>query len=454
MNPDRWRDAWRNLAQPSAPTMLLLGFGSGLPILLVITTMGLWLKDAGYDVDTITVLTGAGTAYALKFLWSPLVDRTTLPWLGRLGWRRGWLFLSQACVALGLLGMAVATPHALTAFMACAVFTAFFGATQDTVLAAYRIEIAPAEAQAALAAALILGYRVALMVSGGLALILADRISWSLVYTIMAACMLIPLVTTLVAREPQVMHDHGGPWLTRMYVGVVEPFVDFFRRYKWALGIGLLVFLLLFKISDQALAGGLIGPFYRAVGFSNAQIGTVSNVYGVWIGIAGAFLGGIAVARFGLKPSLWAAMILGAASNLVYVMLAHQHGSLAAFYLAISCENLSGGFLGTVAVAYLSALVSKRYTATQYALFDSLINLPAKFLGMASGSLVVWFSAAPHATMGGYSDYFILTTVAIVPALALFVWLGPRVRLNDGSRAPEDVDLPDRGKTVTMDSRG
>lgn len=429
----RWRRTWRNLAQPSALAMLFFGFGSGLPILLVITTMGLWLKDAGFDVGTITLLTGVSMAYALKFLWAPLVDRTTLPLIGRLGWRRSWLLLAQVCVIIGLLGMALATPQRLGWFVASALFTAFFSATQDTVLAAYRIEIAPAEAQAALAAAVILGYRVALIISGGLALVLADHMAWPWVYVVMAAFMLIAVATTLLAREPDVAHDPGKNWRQRMIEGVVEPFADFFRRFKWALGIGLLAFLLLFKISDQALAGGLMGPFYVAAGFSNTVIGTVHGVYGVWISIAGAFLGGVVVARYGLRPSLWAAMILGAISNLVYVGLAHQHGNVMAFYLAITGENLSGGFLGTVAVAYLSALVSRRYTATQYALFDSLINLPAKFLGMASGSLVVWLSAAPTASMQGYSYYFLFTTVAIVPALLLFAWLGPRVRLDGGA---------------------
>lgn len=429
MSGHRWRDAWHNLAQPSAPSMLFFGFGSGLPFVLVAITMGLWLKDAGYKVDTITWLTGVGMTYALKFLWSPVVDRAVLPVLRRLGQRRSWLLLAQFCVVIGLLGMAATTPRDLTPFVAFALFVAFSGATQDIVLAAYRIEIAPSDAQAGLAAALILGYRVGMIVSGGLALVMADHMSWSWVYAAMAGFMLIPLVVTLLVREPEVVHERGRNWAQSMYEGIVAPFVDFFQRYKWWLGIGLLAFLLLFKISDQALAGGLMGPFYRAAGFTNTQIGTVSGVYGVWIGIVGAFVGGVVVARFGLRPSLWAAMILGAVSNLVYVMLANQHGNIIAFYLALTGENLSGGFLGTVAVAYLSALVSQRYTATQYALFDSLINLPAKFLGLASGSLVLWFSAAPAATMRGYADYFTLTTLAILPALALFAWLGPRVRL-------------------------
>lgn len=435
MSRRSWRQAWQDLAQPSALSLLLLGFGSGLPFLLVSGTMALWLKESGYRIDEITLIAGAVMLYSLKFLWAPLVDRWTLPGLGRLGLRRGWLLLAQAGVIAGLLAMAAVAPHATTAFVALALFTAFAGATQDILVDAYRIEIAPVEAQASLAASYILGYRVALLVSGGLALMLADHVSWPLVYALMAVTMLVPLVTTLVVREPEVMRTHGDGWLQRMREGVVEPFADFFRRYKGWIAPGLLAFVLLFKISDQALSGGLISPFYLAAGFSKTQIGAVSNVYGIWIGIAGAFLGGLSVARFGLKPSLWAAMILGAVSNLLYLLLAFHHGSMQTFVLVISGENLSGGFLGTVAVAYLSALVNQRYTATQYALFSSLVTLPGKVLGMASGALVLWFSAAPHATMSGYAWYFGFTTLLIAPALLLFVWLGPRVPLGNARRA-------------------
>ncbi len=438
MTRGRWRETWRTLAQPSALTLLFLGFGSGLPFLLVSGTMAFWLKEAGYRIDEITVLAGAVMAYSLKFVWAPLVDRWKLPVLGRLGLRRGWLAVAQVGVIAGLLGMAAITPLATTAFVALTLFTAFSGATQDILIDAYRIEIAPTEAQAALAATYTLGYRFALIISGAVALVMADHMSWSRVYVAMAAVMLIPLVTTLVVREPEVLREQTQGWLARMREGVIDPFVDFFRRYKGWIGVGLLAFILLFKISDQALSGGLIGPFYLAAGFTKTEIGTVSKLYGVWVGIAGAFVGAVAVARWGLRPSLWVGMILGAVSNLLYVVLTHHHGSVETFLLVISGENLSGGFLGTVAVAYLSALVSQRYTATQYALFSSLVTLPGKLLGMASGSLVLWFSQASVASMAGYARYFTFTTVAIIPALLLFAWLGPRVRITAGTTAAAD----------------
>lgn len=425
----RWRDTWRTLARPSALTLLFMGFGSGLPFLLVSGTMAFWLKESGYRIDEITLLAGAVMTYSLKFVWAPLVDRWKLPGLGRLGLRRGWLVLAQAALIVGLLGMAAIGPAAITAFVALTLFTAFAGATQDILIDAYRIEIAPPEAQASLAATYILGYRLALIISGAVALVMADHMSWSRVYVVMAAVMAVPLTVTLLVREPDVVREQGGGWLTRMREGVIDPFADFFRRYKGWLGLGLLAFILLFKISDQALSGGLIGPFYLATGFSKTEIGTVSKLYGVWVGIAGAFLGGVSVARWGLRPSLWAGMILGAVSNLLYVVLTWHQGSVETFLLVISGENLSGGFLGTVAVAWLSALVNQRYTATQYALFSSLVTLPGKMLGMVSGSLVLWFSQASVATMAGYARFFTFTTLAIVPALLLFAWLGPRVNV-------------------------
>ena len=427
----RWGRTWQALAQPSALTMLFLGFGSGLPFLLVSATLAFWLAESGYRIDQITLLSGAGLSYALKFLWAPLIDRWRLPALGRLGLRRGWLVTTQVGVAAGLLGMVAIGPDLLWPFVAITLFTAFAGASQDIVVDAYRVEIAPLKAQGALAATYSLGYRLALIVSYALALVLSEHLSWQAVYVLMAALMVIPLAATLLAGEPVTQERMAHGWRESMWDGVVMPFADFFRRYRGWLGIGLLLFILLFKISDQSLAGGLIGPFYLAAGFDKTQIATISKLYGVWIGIGGAFLGGLAVARYGIRASLWVAIILGAVSNLLYVVLANAHGQWWIFALVITGENVSSGFLGTVTVAYLSALVNKRYTATQYALFSSLVNLPGKLVGIFSGSMVIWFSQAPRATMTGYQYYFVFTTVAILPALILYFWLSRRVTVGD-----------------------
>ena len=411
---------WQAFLQPSAWTMFFFGFASGLPFLLVAGTLAYWLKEDGIRLKDITMIASAGMMYSFKFLWAPLVDRLRLPWLGRLGQRRSWLLLSQMLVMVGLLAMASTTPGRLEPFIWLTLLVAFAGATLDIAVDAYRIEIAPVEAQGALVATYSLGYRIALIVTGALALVLADHAIWPNVYRVMAACMLIPVVANLLAREPEVLRVRLQTWRENMREGVVEPFADFFKRFGNRIGLAVLAFILLFKISDQALVGGIIGPFYLDQGFTKTEIAAISKVYGIWVGIAGAFLGGIAVVRWGVKYALLVGIVLGAISNLLYLWLIGANGDLAMLTIVISGENLAQGFLGTTAVAYLSALVNQRYTATQYALFSSLVTLPGKVLGFYSGRIVEAM---------GYAPYFWITTVAIVPAIALFFWLMPRVRL-------------------------
>jgi PAT family beta-lactamase induction signal transducer AmpG len=415
--PLRIRDAF---LQPSAWTLFFFGFASGLPFLLVAGTLAYWLKEDGIVLKEITMIASAGLAYSFKFLWAPAVDRLYLPVLGRLGQRRSWLLLSQLTVMAGLLAMASVTPSQLALFVGLTLLVAFAGATLDIAVDAYRIEIAPVEAQGALVATYSLGYRIALIVSGALALVLADHVIWPHVYRAMALFMLVPVVACLLAAEPKVMREHAQSWAAGMREGVVEPFADFFRRFGGRVGLAILLFILLFKISDQALVGGIMGPFYLDQGFTKTQIATISKVYGIWVGIGGAFLGGIAVVRWGVERALLAGIILGAASNLLYLWLIGANGNTTMLTLVISGENLAQGLLGTTAVAYLSALVNQRYTATQYALFSSLITLPGKVLGFYSGMIV---------EAVGYAPYFWITTLAIVPAIGLYLWLHPRVRL-------------------------
>jgi len=419
----RIRDAF---LQPSAWTLFFFGFASGLPFLLVAGTLAYWLKENGITLKDITMIASAGLAYSFKFLWAPFIDRLRLPLLGRLGQRRSWLLLAQVVVMIGLGAMASVTPADLGLFVGLTLMVAFAGATLDIVVDAYRIEIAPVEAQGALVATYSLGYRIALIVTGALALVLADYAVWPNVYRMMALCMLIPIVVNLFAREPDVVRVRARNWMEGMREGVVEPFADFFRRFGGRVGLLILLFILLFKVSDQALVGGIMGPFYLDQGFTKTQIAAVSKVYGIWVGIAGAFLGGIAVARWGVQRALLAGIVLGAGSNLLYLALIGASGNVGMLTLVISGENLAQGLLGTTAVAYLSALVNQRYTATQYALFSSLITLPGKVLGFYSGRIV---------EAVGYAPYFWITTLAIVPAVALYFWLSPRVRLEGDSAA-------------------
>ena len=412
---------WRAFAQPSAWTMFFFGFASGLPFLLVAGTLAYWLREGGIELREITMIASAGMAYSFKFLWAPLVDRWRLPLLGRLGQRRGWLLLAMLLVMVGLVAMSVLTPERLAPFVALTLAVAVAGATLDIAVDAYRVEIAPPSQQGALVATYSLGYRIALIVTGALALVLADHTVWPNVYRAMAACMLVPVVACLLAPEPEVLRARTRGWAAGLREGVVEPFADFFRRFGGRIGVVLLLFILSMKISDQALIGGIIGPFYLDQGFSKTEIAAVTKVYGIWIGIAGVFLGGVAVARWGVQWPLLVAIVLGAASNLLYLALIGANGDIGLLTLVISGENLAQGFLGTAAVAYLSALVNQRYTATQYALFSSLIMLPGKVLGFYAGAIVE--------ANDGYGAYFVLSAVLALPAVGLFFWLRRRVPL-------------------------
>jgi PAT family beta-lactamase induction signal transducer AmpG len=405
-------------AQPSALTMLFFGFSSGLPFLLVAGTLAYWLKERGIALRDITMIASAGMCYALKFLWAPLLDHWRLPGFARLGRRRGWLLFAQLGVAAGLLAMAALTPAALMPFVLATLAVAFFGATQDIAVDAYRIEIAPLSDQGALVATYSLGYRFGLLLAGALAPIMADHVEWRFVYVVMAIAMAIPVAANLLAQEPVVPEKPSARWRDVMRDGVVDPFVDFFRRYGIPLAIATLVFILLFKIPEQATIGGIMSPFYRDMGFSQTEIGAVSKIWGVWIGIAGVFLGGAAVARFGVERTLLFAIVICGGSNLSYLWLLAHPGNLLALTFVISATDLTLGFLGPPTVAFLSSLVNQRHTATQYALLASLVNLPGKILGFFAGGIVA-------AT--GYATFFLITMFSILPAVAVFLWVWPRL---------------------------
>lgn len=410
---------WKAFAQPAARTMFLFGFSSGLPFLLVAGTLSYWLKQHGVVLKEITVIASAGMLYVFKVLWAPLLDHWKLPGFARLGRRRGWLLLAQGGVTLGLVAMALLTPAHLAAFVAAALLVAFFGATQDIAVDAYRIEIAPVDQQGALIATYSLGYRIGLMVAGAFALILADHVAWDRIYLLMAAAMLIPIAANLYAREPVVSQHRPPTWREAMRYAIADPFADFFRRYGAVLALTTLAFLLLFKIPEQATIGGIMGPFYLDMGFSQTQIGTITKIYGIWIGIVGAFVGGAMVVRWGAWKPLCAMIVLCGSCNLLYLLLIAYPGNLWVLTAVISAENFTLGMLGPPTVAFLSALVNREHTATQYALLSSLVNLPGKVLGVFAGGI---------AMSVGYGAYFVITVLALVPATVLLIWLWPRYR--------------------------
>ncbi|WP_369935998.1 AmpG family muropeptide MFS transporter [Xanthomonas tesorieronis] len=422
-----WAGIKRAFATPSAATMALLGFGSGLPFLLIASqTLSTRLRDVGLDLGSIGLISLASFFYLLKFLWAPLLDRYPFPLVAFLGRRRSWLLVAQLGVAIGLVALALMRPElSIGGLVLWVLIASFAGATQDSVVDAYRIEIAPAAAQAALAATYTFGYRIGLILSGAGALYLAQFGDWTLAYLVMAGLMLLPIATTLLCREPEVpvatvvrkIDVVGAFW---------QPISSFFTSNGLALGLGLLLFVGLFKFPDQVI-GVMSGPFYLDSGFSKADIATVSKLFGVWMGIAGAFAGGLAVAAFGFRRMLFVAALGVALSNLAFLLMAQHPGQIWSFYAALSADNLFQGFAGTVLVAFMSSLTDRNFTATQYALLVSLANLPGKFVGGASGYIV-------EAT--SYSTFFVLSAFTVIPTLLLLAWLWPRIREQSAPAAP------------------
>ena len=421
-----WGGIRRAFATPSALTMLLLGFGSGLPFLLIASmTLSTRLRDVGLDLGSIGLISLASFFYLLKFLWAPLIDRYPFPLTAFFGRRRSWLLASQLLVGISLAALALTRPDlGVGALVAWVLVGSFAGATQDSVVDAYRIEVAPLAAQAALAATYTLGYRFGLIVGGAGALYIADFQGWTPAYLWMAALMLVPIGATLLAREP----DAPEATVVRRidFLGAFwQPFSSFFRNNGVLLGLLLLLFVGLFKFPDQVI-GVMAGPFYLDSGYSKSDIATVSKLFGIWMGIAGAFAGGVAVAAFGFRRMLLVATIGVALSNLAFLLMAYNPGELWAFYAAISADNLFQGFAGVVLIAFMSALTDRNFTATQFALLVSLANLPGKFAGGVSGYFV-------EAT--SYTTFFTISAVTVVPTLLLLAWLWRRI----ADRAPEDT---------------
>jgi len=445
MNPaaahKSWIDAILVYRQPRVLAMLFLGFSAGLPLLLVFGTLSAWLAREGIDKSTIGHISWVALLYGLKFIWSPLVDRLQLPVIGSIfGQRRSWMLLAQTGVIGGLLAMASSNPLAhLELLVYAALLVAFSSATQDISIDAWRIEAMPVEDQGAMAATYQIGYRIGMLLAGGGAFTLAHYYSWPLAYTVMAICMGIGIVTTLIIPEPEHIvsretwkqedrvihflensaHLHGTVRNVYAWIigAVICPFTEFFTRNgRFALVI--LLFIGLFRISDISM-GVMANPLYVDVGFSDLDIGLVTKTVGPFITIAGALLGGSLVIRFGVMPVLLGGAILVILTNLLFVSIALLPPSVTMLALVVGADNLSGGMAGSAFIAYLSGLTNKAYTATQYALFSSLMLLPAKFIGGFSGDVV---------DAQGYVFFFIYTAMLGLPAIMLILYLMKRNR--------------------------
>ncbi|MBS7458994.1 AmpG family muropeptide MFS transporter [Coralloluteibacterium stylophorae] len=428
-----WRGIRRAFGTPSAFVMLLLGFGSGLPFLPIASmTLSTRLRDDGLDLGSIGLISLASFFYLLKFLWAPLIDRYAFPLTAFLGRRRSWLLASQLVVGASLAALALVRPDlGVGSLVGWVLVGSFAGATQDSAVDAYRIEIAPASAQAALAATYTLGYRIGLILAGAGALYLAEFRGWTAAYLGIALLMLLPVVATLVCREP-VAPEATVERRIDVIGAFWQPFTSFFSRNGLALGLVLLAFVGLFKFPDQVI-GVMAGPFYLDAGYSKADIATVSKLYGIWLGIGGAFLGGVGVAAFGFRRMLLLAVVGVALSNLAFLLMARFPSELWAFYAAITADNLFQGFAGTVLVAFMSSLTDRNFTATQYALLVSLANLPGKFVGGVSGYIV-------EAT--SYGMFFLSSALTVVPALLLLGWLWPRIAESQAPPAAGAAALP------------
>lgn len=453
-----WLSDLRVYAEPRVARMLLLGFSAGLPLLLVLGTLSYRLREAGIDRTTIGFLSWIGLAYGFKWVWAPLVDRLPLPLLTRaLGRRRSWLLASQILIALGLVGMALSDPtthlHRLVGF---AVLVAFASATQDIALDAFRIESAEQSLQAALAAAYQVGYRAAMITASAGALSIAaafdpdetsyQHLSWLIAYLCMSACVSVGIATVLLSREPAVaispqtvqreramaerLHARRLPprlaalssWF---YSAVVGPFVDFVLRYRWN-AVLLLALIGTYRISDIVL-GVMSNPFYRDMGFAKDEVAAVSGVYGVLMTLAGAALGGVLALRLGVMRVLFLGAALSALTNLLFAWLSTRGHDLAGLLMVISADNLSAGIASAAFVAYLSGLTNVAYSATQYALFSSVMLLLPKFLAGWSGWVV---------DRHGYAAFFIGTAALGVPVLIL-VWLARRAHQAAAQAGPE-----------------
>ncbi|WP_414673285.1 MULTISPECIES: AmpG family muropeptide MFS transporter [Marinobacter] len=417
--------------------LLFLGFSAGLPFLLVFSTLNARLADVGVETATIGFFSWLGITYSIKVFWAPVVDRLKLPILDRLlGKRRSWILLAQAGIATGLYLMAHVDATVAPEMMAfCGLLVAFSSATQDVAIDAYRIEVAEERLQAALAATYIFGYRLALLVAGAGALYLAEFWSWQVSYEVMALLVGVGMVTVLIVREPRVNHyaaaqdiadkieheaskrTHLNPRLARFigwfYAAIAGPFLDFFRRYK-ELAILILVMVAVYRISDIAM-GVMANPFYLDfMGFSKTQVADVTKIFGFFMTIAGSLVGGVLVVRYGVRRILLAGAIMTAATNLLFVVLAQYPPNIVTLALVVSADNLSGGIANVALIAWLSSMTSAAFTATQYALFSSLMTLPGKFIGGFSGIVVAGF---------GYAEFFLVAGIMGVPAILLAIYM-------------------------------
>ena len=415
-----WSEILLVYTQRRVIAMAFLGFSGGLPFLLVFSTLTAWLTEGDVSRSAIGFFAWIGITYSIKVLWAPVVDSVPIAGLtGPLGQRRGWMIAGQSGIAIGLITMALVGPSNLLFLSLAALVVAFSSATQDVAIDAFRIEAVEPEYQAAMTAAYVFGYRVALLASGAGALYLADYFSWQVSYLAMAGLMSVGVVTVLLVAEPFRERVSKAPELSLQGVlqwfktAVAGPFIDFFQRNRKNALI-ILFFIAIFRLSDIAM-GIMANPFYLDMGYTKTEIANIAKIFGFFMSIAGSFICGALVIKWGLMRPLLIGAVAVAVTNLLFAGLSRLEPEVNYLAVVISADNISGGFAATAFIAYLSSLTNKAYTATQYALFSSLMTLPGKFISGFSGIVVDNF---------GYFEFFVAAALLGVPAILLVIYLG------------------------------
>ena len=384
----------------------IMGFSCGLPLLLTMSVLQIWMKEGGMDLTLIGLINLVQIPYTWKFIWAPLMDRYTLPFLGR---RRGWLLIAQVALIISITGLGFSNPtnHFWTMII-MAMLVAFFSATQDTVVDAYRREDLSDKELGLGSSLYIFGYRLGTMLAAGGGLIMADHIPWSMVYMVMGACMLIGVIVTILAPEPVI----GTETPRTIKDAVIEPFVEYFKRDG---ALWMLAFILLYKIGDS-MASAITAPFYLEIGFTKTEIGTVVKIFGMWAIIAGALFGGTLMVRLGINRSLWVFGFLQAISTACFALLAGIGPSVPALSAVILFENISSGMGSAAQLAFMASITDKRFTATQYALLSSLAAFPRVIAAAPTGYI------AKHI---GWETFFIVCALIAIPGILLLIKFAP-----------------------------
>ncbi len=385
---------------------LMMGFSCGLPLLLTISVLQAWMKEEGVDLTVIGIMALVGLPYTLKFLWAPFMDRFTLPFLGR---RRGWLLVAQVALIFSIAGLGSTDPGNNPWIVAFAAFlVTFFSASQDIVVDAYRREDLP-DGELGLGSSLYVnGYRMGMLLASGGGLIMADYIPFSMVYLIMAACILPGVLTTLLAPEPEI--TLGTPKTIKEAIS--DPLVEYFKSQG---ALWILAFILFYKMGDT-MASAMTMPFYLDMGFSKTEIGTIVKLFGFWATIAGALIGGVLMLRLGINRSLWVFGFLQAISTACFALLARIGHSVPALSGVIAFENLSSG-MGTAAyMAFMASITNKRFTAIHYALLTSLMGVPRVLASAPTGFF---------AKNLGWGSFFIACTLIAIPGMLLLLKFAP-----------------------------